>query len=115
MGKTLGELAQIYAAYQARLQAQGWADRAGLGWLAVEALEERAPEVARDWPLLVVDGFDNFTSVQLAMLGVLAAAGVALGWLGNDYAVDVLTAALDDESAAVREAAQAALAKIETG
>ena len=40
----LRELAQIYAAYQARLQAQGWADRAGLGWLAVEALEERAPQ-----------------------------------------------------------------------
>ena len=68
----LRELALIYAAYQERLQAQGWADRAGLGWLAVEALEERAPDVTRDWPLLVVDGFDNFTPVQLALLGVLA-------------------------------------------
>ena len=69
----LRELALVYAAYQERLQAQGWADRAGLGWLAVEALEERAPNVARDWPLLVVDGFDNFTPVQLALLEVLAA------------------------------------------
>ncbi len=69
----LHELALIYAAYQERLQAQGWADRAGLGWLAVEALEERARHVARDWPLLVVDGFDNFTPVQLALLEVLAA------------------------------------------
>ena len=68
----LRELAQIYAAYQERLQARAWADRAGLGWLAVEALEERAPQVARDWPLLVVDGFDDFTSVQLALLGVMA-------------------------------------------
>ncbi|MGD8820674.1 MAG: exodeoxyribonuclease V subunit gamma [Anaerolineae bacterium] len=68
----LGELAQVYATYQERLQAQGWADRAGLGWLAVEALEERAPDVARGWPLLVVDGFDSFTSVQLALLRVLA-------------------------------------------
>ncbi len=68
----LSELAQIYAAYQERLQIQGWADRAGLGWLAVEALEERAPRVACDWPLLVVDGFDSFTSVQLAVLKVLA-------------------------------------------
>ena len=68
----LRELAQIYAAYQAQLQAQGWADRAGLGWLAVEALEERAPHVARDWPLLVVDGFDNLTEVQLALLQTLA-------------------------------------------
>jgi len=68
----LRELAHVYAAYQKRLQDQGWADRAGLGWLAVEALEERAPDVGRDWPLLVVDGFDNFTPVQLALLRVLA-------------------------------------------
>jgi ATP-dependent helicase/nuclease subunit B len=68
----LGELAQVYAAYQDQLQAQGWADRAGLGWLAVEALGERVPDVARDWPLLVVDGFDNFTPVQLALLEALA-------------------------------------------
>ena len=68
----LGELAQIYAAYQERLQAQGWADRAGLGWLAVEVLEERAPRVACGWSLLVVDGFDSFTSVQMALLKVLA-------------------------------------------
>ncbi len=68
----LAELAQIYDAYQARLQEQGWADRAGLAWLAVEALEQRAPEVACDWPLLAVDGFDNFTSVQVALLQTLA-------------------------------------------
>ena len=69
----LRELALVYAAYQARLQAHGWADRAGLGWLAVEVLEERASQVGRDWPLLLVDGFDNFTPVQLALLKVLAA------------------------------------------
>ena len=68
----LRELALIYAAYQERLQQQGWADRAGIGWLAVEALEQRAPQVACDWPLLVVDGFDNITSVQMDMLQVLA-------------------------------------------
>jgi hypothetical protein len=38
----------------------------------VETLEERAPHVAGDWPLLVVDGFDNFTPVQLDLLEVLA-------------------------------------------
>jgi len=48
----LSELAQVYACYQQHLQAQGWADRAGLGWLAVEALEQRAPDVGCDWPLL---------------------------------------------------------------
>jgi len=67
----LRELAHVYNAYQERLRAEGWADRAGMGWLAVEALEERAPEVARGWPLLVVDGFDNLTPVQLALLRVL--------------------------------------------
>ncbi|MCP4534195.1 MAG: hypothetical protein GY831_23595, partial [Delftia sp.] len=61
-----------YTAYQARLQAHNWADRAGLGWLAVEALETRAPGIAQDWPLLVVDGFANFTAVQLALLKILA-------------------------------------------
>ena len=67
----LRELAQIYAAYQERLQANRWADRAGLGWLTVESLEERAPRVGKDWPILVVDGFDSFTPVQLALLRVL--------------------------------------------
>jgi len=68
----LGELARIYSVYQERLQERRWADAAGLGWLAVEALDQRAPQVARDWPLLVVDGFDNFTPVQLDFLAVLA-------------------------------------------
>ncbi len=68
----LSELAQVYAAYQQRLQEQGWADRAGMGWLAVEALGQRAPAVGCDWPLLVVDGFDNFTPIQVALLKVLA-------------------------------------------
>jgi ATP-dependent helicase/nuclease subunit B len=68
----LRELAEIYSAYQQHLQSEGWADRSGMAWLAVEALEERAPDVARDWPLLVVDGFDDFTEVQIALLRVLA-------------------------------------------
>jgi RecB family exonuclease/superfamily I DNA/RNA helicase len=69
----LQELAAIYLAYQQRLQDNGWADRAGLGWLSVEALAQRAPHVGRDWPLLVVDGFDDFTPIQAALLKVLAA------------------------------------------
>ena len=44
---------------------------------------------------------------------VRRAAAVALGWLANDYAVEALqTAAQVDDSAPVREAAQAALDKI---
>jgi ATP-dependent helicase/DNAse subunit B len=68
----LRELAEIYEAYQAQLKDQDWADRVGLHWLAVEALEKRATEACRDWPLLIVDGFDDFTSSQLALLKVLA-------------------------------------------
>jgi ATP-dependent helicase/DNAse subunit B len=69
----LQELAAIYLAYQQRLQDNGWADRAGLGWLSVEALAQRAPHVGRDWPLLAVDGFDDFTPIQAALLRLLAA------------------------------------------
>ena len=68
----LRELGMIYSQYQERLQAQKWADHPGLGWLAVEALRERSPQVAGDWSLLVVDGFDSFTETQLALLALLA-------------------------------------------
>lgn len=67
----LAELAQLYQRYQYRLHQQQWADRPGLGWLAVETLAA-APHVAADWPLLIFDGFDDFTTVQLALLGLLA-------------------------------------------
>jgi len=68
----LRELGQLYAAYQEELLKNDWADYAGIGWLAVEALEKRAPDVGRSWPLLIVDGFDNFTEIQLALLQLLA-------------------------------------------
>ena len=45
----LRELVALYDAYQTRLRENDWADRAGLGWLAVGALNTRAPQVARDW------------------------------------------------------------------
>lgn len=68
----LQELAEIYAVYQERLQAEGWADAAGLGWLTAEALEDSGCQTGKDWPLLLVDGFDDFTSVQLAVLAPMA-------------------------------------------
>jgi superfamily I DNA/RNA helicase len=67
----LAELAVIYAAYQDRLQEQGWADHEGLAWLAAQALE-RHPDLARDWPLLIIDGFDRFTPIQLTLMERLA-------------------------------------------
>jgi hypothetical protein len=68
----LCEIASVYTKYQQRLQSQHWADRAGLGWLAIKALEECTPGSVCDWPLLVVDGFDDFTEVQIGLLKVLA-------------------------------------------
>lgn len=68
----LRELATIYTAYQAQLQTQNWADRVGLHWLAVEALADRAPDACSQWPLLIIDGFDDFTPIQLALLTLLA-------------------------------------------
>ncbi|MBN2005139.1 MAG: PD-(D/E)XK nuclease family protein [Anaerolineae bacterium] len=65
------ELAHLYTAYQERLQQQGWADFAGLGWLAAEALT-RHPDVGQDWTHLFVDGFDDLTSVQVDVLRQLA-------------------------------------------
>ncbi len=83
----LRELTDIYSAYQARLQAEAWADPAGLGWLAVEALDGRTSRVGSEWPLLLVDGFDDFTPVQLAMLKLLAG--------GVERMVITLTGGLD--------------------
>ncbi len=68
----LTELAQIFTAYQDKLYDRRWADRAGLTWLAVEALRERAPDVGQDWPLLLVDGFDNLTPAQIEILKLLS-------------------------------------------
>jgi ATP-dependent helicase/DNAse subunit B len=65
------ELAQLYTAYQERLQHEGWADFAGLGWLTAEALA-RHPDVGQGWSHLFVDGFDDLTSVQVEVLQHLA-------------------------------------------
>jgi ATP-dependent helicase/nuclease subunit B len=65
------DLARIYAAYQANLQHHGLVDREGQGWLAVEALDKN-PRLAADLALLIVDGFDQFTPVQVDLLAALA-------------------------------------------
>lgn len=68
----LAELSHIYTAYQDHLQSQNWADRAGLGWLAVEAVAQHRLPAEQLGQLIVVDGFDNFTQVQIEMLQALA-------------------------------------------
>jgi ATP-dependent helicase/DNAse subunit B len=67
----LRELGLIYEAYQDRLDHGGWADYAGLAWLAAERVDEKKA-VATEWPLLIVDGFDSFTQVQYDLLQLLA-------------------------------------------
>jgi ATP-dependent helicase/DNAse subunit B len=65
----LMELARLYDAYQRRLQENQWADYAGTGWLTAEALGNR-PE-ASSWAqdvCLMVDGFDDLTTVQTQVL-----------------------------------------------
>ena len=66
----LRELAEIYRAYQERLQDVAAADRAGIGWLAAEGLEANS-SICR-WPLVVIDGFDNLTQIQIDLLKALA-------------------------------------------
>jgi RecB family exonuclease/superfamily I DNA/RNA helicase len=68
----LRELGLIYEAYQTRLELEGWADYAGLAWLAAERLDAHE-KVATDWPLVILDGFDSFTQVQYDLLKILAA------------------------------------------
>lgn len=67
----LRELGLVYQTYQQRLQEREWADYVGLGWLAVEALEQDE-QATSGWPLLAFDGFDNFTETQVALLQRLA-------------------------------------------
>ncbi len=66
----LMELVRLYTAYQERLQAERWGDYAGIGWLAAEALDD-LPAIAR-WACVLVDGFDDLTTVQLRVLAELA-------------------------------------------
>lgn len=82
----LRELAAIYRRYQSWLQAAGWADAEGQGWLAALALEEDST-LGRDIHLLAVDGFDQFNPTQLAVLRLLAQrAGEAIVTLTGDAA-----------------------------
>lgn len=66
----LHELAQIYSAYQDILQRRNWADAPGRQWLAVVNLTQD-PNACR-WPLLIVDGFNNFDRAQVLLLRHLA-------------------------------------------
>jgi ATP-dependent helicase/nuclease subunit B len=72
-GARLHELALLYADYQQLLQEQGWSDRAGMGWLALEAVRDCDQPLPPAVQLLVFDGFDSFTEIQLQVIAALAA------------------------------------------
>lgn len=65
------DLALIYQGYQERLIKHDLVDIEGEGWLAVNALRKKR-ELADDLALLIVDGFDQFTTVQADLMTLLA-------------------------------------------
>ncbi|NWF67501.1 MAG: PD-(D/E)XK nuclease family protein [Chloroflexi bacterium] len=81
------ELAQIYHLYQDKLKKHDLVDREGEGWLALEALQNDDQRLVNRQPLqlhlplalLLIDGFDQFTSLQARLIARLAGrAGQAL-------------------------------------
>ncbi|MBZ0278166.1 MAG: PD-(D/E)XK nuclease family protein, partial [Anaerolineae bacterium] len=66
------DLALIYDAYQETLQQHNLIDREGEGWLALEMVG-KAPDIARDVNLLLVDGYDQFNPLQARLLALLSA------------------------------------------
>lgn len=69
------DLAKIYRAYQVFLGEHHLADRDGEGWLAVRAVRERdllKKYLHDNIVLLAVDGYDQFTPLQAALLDALA-------------------------------------------
>ena len=65
------EIATIYQRYQEALRQNDLADVEGEGWLALATLRQ-SPAIATNVDLLLVDGYDQFTPVQAAMLAQLA-------------------------------------------
>lgn len=66
------DLAAIYSAYQSFLGEHDLADREGMGWLALVALNADA-QLYADFDYIVADGFDEFNPTQLGLLNLLAA------------------------------------------
>ena len=70
-GARLLELADLFAQYEVVLAELDWLDPTGLALAALEALGAN-PELAADWEMLIVDGFDEFDRARLAILETLA-------------------------------------------
>ncbi|MCL4560562.1 MAG: hypothetical protein M1281_08110, partial [Chloroflexi bacterium] len=70
-GRSTQELRRIYQEYQTLLEWIGWTDPDGTAELALKALEDE-PRLMGGCALLVVDGFDGFTTIQRRALRLLA-------------------------------------------
>ena len=66
-GPRLVELALIYSSYQKELQKRKWTDSVGETWMAAEELEAN-PGLCSSWNSLIIDGFDDFSPIQLRMV-----------------------------------------------
>ncbi len=65
------DLAQLYSAYQEKLIQKNVVDQPGEGWLAQATVADE-PYLGQDVDLLIVDGFDQFTPLQAAIVALLA-------------------------------------------
>jgi ATP-dependent helicase/DNAse subunit B len=70
----LRDIGRIYAAWEARLAAEGWADRAATVHLALEVLRRRPEVVDALWSPIVFDGFDSFTQQQAEFIAAIGHA-----------------------------------------
>ena len=67
----LVEIARVYHTYQDQLKREGWSDYIGASWLALENLRAGVSLPGARSPI-IVDGFDDFTPIQLGILEQLA-------------------------------------------
>jgi len=82
----LRDLAAVYQAYERILAEQGWLDAEDALAQAGALIKAGAIDVAARWPLVIVDGFDDFSATQRALLRHLAARTELLVLLADDPA-----------------------------
>ena len=82
----LRDVAAVYQAYERILAEQGWLDAEDALAQAGALIEADKINLAARWPLVIVDGFDDFSATQRALLCHLAARTDLLVLLADDPA-----------------------------
>lgn len=84
LGDPPRELAKLYRAYYARLDAMGWTDEQGLAWLALDLLKK--DKNAASWlPLVIADGAISYMPSRVQFMKQLSAqAGELLVTVGGE-------------------------------